>query len=408
MSQAGSNGSGGGGGGGIINDIDLDSGSITGATVKLSGGTTGLTTTAVSATEGDLTGTLIVANGGTGKTTFTAYSVVCAGTTATGVFQNVVGVGSSGQILTSNGAAALPTWQNVSASGAITTITGNSGGAESPLAGNFNVLGTGSITVAGSANTETVQLTGLTNHNVLVGAGSPTITNVAPSATAGIPLVSNGAASDPSFTTAVVAGGGTGSTSFTAYTVICGGTTSTNSLQNVASVGTSGQVLTSNGAASLPSFQDPDPSLGVYFMANLGSNLTNVTGDGTSVNPVIFDTTVKNVGGGYDFTTGIFTAPVSGLYHFSFNLLVSGIIASHTDMITRLVSSTANNAIYNFVNPFPIYNVPEGAITASGSGSILMTALDTISLTFFVSNGPKQVSILADYSCQFTGFLLGA
>ncbi len=49
--------------------------------------------------------------GGTGNTTFTAYSVICAGTTATGVFQNVSGVGTSGQVLTSNGAAALPTWQ---------------------------------------------------------------------------------------------------------------------------------------------------------------------------------------------------------------------------------------------------------------------------------------------------------
>lgn len=52
--------------------------------------------------------------GGTGNTTFTAYSVICAGTTATGTFQNVSGVGSSAQVLTSNGAAALPTWQTLS------------------------------------------------------------------------------------------------------------------------------------------------------------------------------------------------------------------------------------------------------------------------------------------------------
>ena len=85
-----------------------------------------------------------------------------------------------------------------SGSGFIQTITGNTGGAESPSAGNFNILGTGSITVAGSANTETVQLTGLTNHNVLVGAGTATITNVAPS-TSGFVLTSNGASADPSF-----------------------------------------------------------------------------------------------------------------------------------------------------------------------------------------------------------------
>jgi hypothetical protein len=52
-----------------------------------------------------------VGDGGTGNTTFTAYSVLCAGTTATGTFQNVSGLGASGQVLTSNGASALPTWQ---------------------------------------------------------------------------------------------------------------------------------------------------------------------------------------------------------------------------------------------------------------------------------------------------------
>src|SRR6185295_5970347 len=130
---------------------------------------------------------LPVPAGGTRDASFTAYSVVCGGTTSTGNLQNVSGVGTSGQVLTSNGAAALPTWQAASASGAITTITGNSGGAQVPSAGNFNIVGTGSITTVGTANTETVQLTGLTNHNVLIGAGTATITKVAPSATAGVP-----------------------------------------------------------------------------------------------------------------------------------------------------------------------------------------------------------------------------
>lgn len=49
--------------------------------------------------------------------------------------------------------------------------------------------------------------------------------------------------------------GGTGDATFTAYAVICGGTTSTGSLQSVASLGTSGYVLTSNGAGALPTFQ---------------------------------------------------------------------------------------------------------------------------------------------------------
>lgn len=117
--------------------------------------------------------------------------------------------------------------------GVVETLTGNSGGAISPTAGNINTLGTGSITIAGSGSTLTTQLTGLTNHNVLVGAGTTTITNVAPSATSGVPLISQGAASDPVFGTALVAGGGTASTSFNITGVVISGATSTTALTSV-------------------------------------------------------------------------------------------------------------------------------------------------------------------------------
>jgi hypothetical protein len=58
-----------------------------------------------------------VLSGGTGDSSFTPYSVICGGTASTAALQNVVGIGTSGQILTSNGAAALPTWQPSSSAG---------------------------------------------------------------------------------------------------------------------------------------------------------------------------------------------------------------------------------------------------------------------------------------------------
>jgi hypothetical protein len=86
------------------------------------------------------TGELSVSRGGTANNTFTAYSVICAGTTATGAFQNVSGLGSTGEILTSNGAGALPTWQVPAASGTVNPGTANdlayystTGSAVSPL-----------------------------------------------------------------------------------------------------------------------------------------------------------------------------------------------------------------------------------------------------------------------------------
>jgi hypothetical protein len=90
---------------------------------------------------------------------------------------------------------------------------------------------------------------------LVVGNGTGALNVIAPNATTGIPLISNGVSADPGYGTAVVAGGGTGDTSFTAYSVITGGTTSTGALQNVSGVGTTGQVLTSNGASALPTWQ---------------------------------------------------------------------------------------------------------------------------------------------------------
>jgi hypothetical protein len=73
------------------------------------------------------------------------------------------------------------------------TITGNSGGALSPTAGNWNILGTGSITTSGSGSTLTTQLTGLTNHSLLVGAGTATITNLGIATNGQLPIGSTGA-----------------------------------------------------------------------------------------------------------------------------------------------------------------------------------------------------------------------
>lgn len=70
------------------------------------GGTWGLNASSID------NGTLTVAHGGTGDSSIAAYSVMCGGTTTTNPLQVVASLGSAGQVLTSNGAAALPSWQN--------------------------------------------------------------------------------------------------------------------------------------------------------------------------------------------------------------------------------------------------------------------------------------------------------
>lgn len=68
-------------------------------------------------------------------------------------------------------------------------------------AGAVTMAGSGSITTVGGTNTVTTQLTGLTAHAVLVGAGTSTITKVGPSSDIGAPLISDGASADPRFST---------------------------------------------------------------------------------------------------------------------------------------------------------------------------------------------------------------
>ena len=69
-----------------------------------------------------VTNTLPVANGGTGVASNTAYAVLCGGTISTGAVQSIASVGTLGQVLTSNGAGALPTFQAASSGGSYVLV----------------------------------------------------------------------------------------------------------------------------------------------------------------------------------------------------------------------------------------------------------------------------------------------
>lgn len=182
---------------------------------------------------------VVVNLGGTGVTTIPAYSVICGGVTGTSAVQTVSGLGTAGQVLTSNGAGVLPTWQPSASSGTVNP------GLVNQLAW-YDATG------------DVVSGLGTSANGVLVtSAGSvPSISQTLPAAVqANITTLGTITAGVWNGSTIDVPHGGTANTSFTAFALICGGTTSTGALQSVVGLGTAGQVLTSNGAGVLPTFQ---------------------------------------------------------------------------------------------------------------------------------------------------------
>lgn len=153
------------------NNVSITGGSITGITdLAIADGGTGASTASgartnlglgtiatqdannVSITGGSIAGItdLAVADGGTGASSFTAYAVVCGGTTSTNPLQSIAGVGTSGQILTSNGAGMLPTFEAAPATGVTQVDT-----AGLATGGPITSTGTVTVTAATAADQET-------------------------------------------------------------------------------------------------------------------------------------------------------------------------------------------------------------------------------------------------------------
>lgn len=136
-----------------------------------------------------------VASGGTGDTSFTPYAVITGGTTSTGTLQDLGALGSSGQVLTSNGAGALPSWQ-----------TNAGGDVSGPGSSTNNDIVLFNGTTGKLIKDSGVSLGTVTNHAVLIG-GSNTITSISVGATGAVLMGSTGA--DPAFTTTPTIAGNT-------------------------------------------------------------------------------------------------------------------------------------------------------------------------------------------------------
>ena len=185
----------------------------TNVTLTLGGAPTSALLSATSITAG-WAGQLSTARGGTGLASLTAYAVLTGGTTPTGNLQQVSGVGTTGQALLSNGAAALPTWQSLpSAVGTAltrvddTNVTLTLGGSPTTalLSSTSITAGwTGQLSIGrggtGQATAEAAfnALAPTTTRGDLIFRNATTNTRLAAS-TSGYLLQTNGAGTDPTW-----------------------------------------------------------------------------------------------------------------------------------------------------------------------------------------------------------------
>lgn len=303
----------------------------------------------ISLTAAAVTGFLAVPLGGTGTTAITSLGLVYGnGTNAL----DVIPAGTTAWPLVGNNATTLPSFQ-------VLTVPGG---------------GTGTTTLA--------------LNRVLIGNGTSTIasTNVA---TTGFPLVGNGTSAAPGFAILGVVGGGIGTGTTTPYAVLTGGTTATTQVQSLATTGTSGFVLTSQGSAALP----------IWGSAGAGT-VISVTGSGIATGLV---TTTGNItvtaATQADMTTATSTtlAVVPGVVRFApgaakFWVVFNG--ANGSTFVSYNVSNVTRNSTGNYnVNLSTAFATTQFCLSMGAGGSGGAIAFITNDSDVTINNVVRIISV---------------
>ena len=159
-------------------------------------------------------------------------------------------------------------------------------------------------------------------------------------------------------------------------------------------LGTTAHIIAdASGAVTMP--------LNPGYVAHVNSQINNVTGDETNYT-IQMSADIVDRNADHAHATGIFTAPVVGLYNFSCALSLGGIASDHTRLI---LTGTSSNRTY-YVKTQLIDDIDSsGSLGINASITVDMDASDTFFWTLRIDGGSAVVD-LQDTS-RISGFLIG-
>jgi len=178
---------------------------------------------------------------------------------------------------------------------------------------------------------------------------------------------------------------------------------------------------TSTGAASLTATGSAAASLvtaaGTALSANSSGYVTmpnqpafsayrdagSVAGNNTTPPVIVFNATLVNTGSFYSTSTGRFTAPVAGVYYFSFMGMLDSTPNNAGDLQIKM---RKNGSDISISNP-PMVGADIQGMGFAMSTTISLATNDYVDVVFYASNNSSRLYAGGGVFNNFSGFLIG-